>query len=95
MRDYIELGSAPYDEDCVQVSMGNYFPKMLAECNRFKDLLIKLFPIPKNLPVSFGIKNFQHDFGPYCEVIIQYEDLNPRAVDFAYNVESNIPANWN
>ena len=50
---YIELGTTPCDESCVQVSKTeDYFSAMKAECKRFVELLQKCFP---SVPGWFGI----------------------------------------
>lgn len=44
MKEYIELGSAPCDEACVQVdSRREYLPAMVEECRRYKKLLEEMF----------------------------------------------------
>ena len=48
--EYLELGSTPYEEDCVQVEpSGAYINHMKKECNRYKEQLKKQFPIPNEL----------------------------------------------
>lgn len=95
MQDYIELGSAPSDEDCVQVSSDDstYFEKMRVECLRYKQFLATLFPnIPKNC--MFVTKKFLHDFGPYLEVVIYYETNDQASEDYALNIEGHLPRKW-
>jgi len=91
--DYIELGSAPYEEDCVQVSRTkDYIEDMSKECKQYKEMLMKRFPIPDAIHAWFNIKGFEHDYGTYYEVVIKY---NEEASDFANFVENNLPATWN
>lgn len=95
--DYIEIGSAPYGEDCVQVdSKTDYLPAMLAECKRFKEMLEKRFPIPANLEGKawFFVKSNPHDFGSYLEVAVKYHPDDEQAVEFALFVEGNVPETW-
>lgn len=95
--DYLNLGSSPYEEDCIQVSQYiDYIIPMKQECNRFKELLENKFPIPQNLigQVYFKIKTYHHDFGDYSEVAIIFNDNIDEAIQFVYNVESNLPATW-
>lgn len=96
MLDYIELGSTPSGENCVQVGKPGYYPEMRKECQCYRDYLRRLFPIPDDLKmfVDFRIKDFPHDFGTYCEVVIRYHDNIPEAIDFALNVEDNLPEHW-
>ena len=63
MRDYIELGSAPAEEDCVQVSRTeDYYDAMRDECNRYRSLLEQKCPIPDGVNARYSIKKFQHDY---------------------------------
>lgn len=93
MKDYIVIGGAPPDEDCVQVSSREpYYEAMKAECRRFKELMEKAFP-----PVEgsrFGIKTFPHDFGSYSEVVCWYDEDYPDSVEFAYSMECASPGTW-
>lgn len=98
MFDFLYLGSVPSDEECIQVeSDANYIQPMLNECNRYKELLEKLFPIPNHLKghLEFKIKRESYEAGPYYEVIIRYDEDLEEAVNFAFYVENNLPSNWN
>lgn len=94
MRDYIELGTAPVDEDCVQVlSNVDYLEPMRKECKRFVTLLERLFPnMPENC--AFGIKRFEHDFGGYYDVVCYYDDEDVKSSDYAINIVNNLPNRW-
>lgn len=93
--NYETLGSAPYDENCVQVITGeNYLPKMREECNKYKLMLIKRFPIPENMAVFFSLKENQHNFGTYLEVAITFDENNPKSKEFMLFVDNNLPAKW-
>ena len=90
---YIELGSSPVCETCVQVSKDDYIQDMKKECFRYKDYLEELFPIPDGVYAWFSVKSFNHDFGTYYEVIINYDE-DEESSDFAYHVEDNLPEYW-
>lgn len=95
MKDYFELGSSPYREDCVQVKSGkDYRPEMTEELKRYKEQLEKIFPIPDSLTCHFGIKWFPHDFGSYGEIVIYYHNDIEEEVEFALFVEENLPNTW-
>ena len=95
MKEYLTLGSAPTDEDCVQVSDREpYIEAMTAECRRYKSLLQRLYPIPEGVNAEYIIKRFSHDFGGYKEVCITFDDEDETASEFAYNVENNLPEVW-
>lgn len=94
MRDFISIGPAPYDEDCVQVSIGeSYLPKMRKECQRFIELLRKKFG-NEPLGARLYIKSEQHDFGPYLEVVCEYDENEAESVKYAFELESQCPAKW-
>lgn len=92
MKDFIYIGSAPCEEDCVQVGMGDYYPKMKAECDRFKEALEKAYPPPDGARLS--IKNENHEFGPYLEVIVRYDDEDEEATEYAFMLESEAAGTW-
>jgi hypothetical protein len=94
MRSYLELGSAPCYEECVQVSNKNdYIFAMKEECKRYKTQLEKRFQdIPDGC--QFGIKSFYHDFGTYYEVVIYFDNDIDNQVNFAFDVENNLPEKW-
>ncbi|MEF3304270.1 hypothetical protein PV407_13940 [Paenibacillus sp. GYB003] len=93
-KEYLELGPAPYEEDCVQVRVNvDYKPAMKEECERFIELLKKINGVPPE-GAYFTIKWNSHDFGPYADVRIVFDDENEAHVEYAYKVENNIPAHW-
>jgi len=94
MRNYLELGTAPTDEKCVQVTnKQEYLQPMREECKRYINLLKKLFP---NKPegCEYKIKSFPHDFGNYLEVVIYYNPEIEEEIEYAFNVENNLPNKW-
>lgn len=93
MKRYLELGSVPPNEPCVQLGSENYEYAVSEELNRYKKLLESKFP---NLPehCKFVRKSNLHDFGTYYEIAITYDDNDKESIDFAFEVESNLPASW-
>lgn len=94
MIDCIELGTAPYDESCVQVGSEDYREKALVEAKRFKKLLIKKFGEPPE-GAYFVIKSYPHDFGNYYELVIKFDETIEAAINYAFLVDNNLPSNWN
>lgn len=94
MRDYISIGSAPSDEDCVPVnSRGDYHEAMRAECQRFLELIRKkLGPEPPG--ARLGIKSNPHDFGTYYDVVCYFDDEDEAARTYAFRCESDSPRTW-
>ena len=94
MREYIELGPTPCDEKCQQVG-DSFNPTFAAEEMRcYIKLLKQLFPGSTDVRCGFGIKSFPHDFGNYSEVVIYYNSNDQASIDFAFNVENNLPSSW-
>ncbi len=95
MREWLTLGPVPYEEDCVQVnSDGEYLTAMSQEVRKFVQFLDDRFlNIPEN--AYFGVKRESHDFGTYMEAAIFWDTEDPESEQFAFFVESHIPATWN
>ena len=94
MREWLTLGPVPYEEDCVQVNSNeDYLPAMVKEVRKFVQLLDNRFlNIPEN--AYFGVKSENHDFGPYKEAAIYYDTDDTESEQFAFFVETNLPATW-
>jgi hypothetical protein len=93
MKTYLSLAPSPIEEDCAQVGTPSYRQQALAECARFIRLLRQKFgPEPEGARLS--VKWFDHDFGPYCEVVCYYNTDIPPSVEYAYACEANLPATW-
>lgn len=106
MKETIELGSVPYDENCSQVGDPDYWEQIKLETRAYINQLKRLYRNfhGKDLPedCKLYLKAFDHDFGTYHEVVVSYDmpfdytgfkDQHP-AVDAAYWLEANLPANW-
>lgn len=97
MKDYIYLGSAPPDEECVQVeSSGNYLEPMLKEARRFQKLMEKVHPVPESLKglVGYSVKWEPHNFGPYVEVVACYDTADGDGQRWALEAEEKVPPTW-
>lgn len=93
MKDYVYLGSAPIMEQCAQVGQPGYENQALKECKRFAELLRKRFgKEPEGAQIV--MKEFEHDFGNYFEVVCVFEIGNEEAANYAYNIEANLPEFW-
>ena len=89
MRDYMTLGSVPYEEDCIQ--MGKEGQK--EECRKFVNMLREKFI---NIPewASFSVKSNPYEYDYYYEAAVNWNDDDEESTQFAFFVESNIPARW-
>lgn len=94
MRDFIDIGSAPAEEDCVSVSRDvDYLPAMRAECLRFIELIRKtLGPEPEG--AHLAVKSNPHDFGTYYEVVCYFQDDDDEARKYAFRCQDDAPATW-
>ena len=89
MRDFLTLGPVPADEDCQQIGMPDYDgEKDTADLKRYKAMLQERWP-----DAHFAIKSFPHDFGSYREVVV-YFDTEQDEDPIAFEVESNLPREW-
>ena len=93
MENYFCIGSSPYEEDCARVGTPGYRNKAVAECTRYIELLRKTFG-PEPDGSRLGIKWFDHDFSPYCEVVCYFNTENATAVEYAQRCEDDAPATW-
>lgn len=95
MREWLTLGPVPYEEDCVQVNSNeDYLPAMVKEVRKFVEFLESRFlNIPEN--AYFGVKSENHDFGPYKEAAVYWDTNDEESEQFAFFVESHLPATWN
>ena len=95
MRDFINIGSVPIDEDCAQVGRDDYYEQSKRECNAFKHQLYRVFPeMHETATGQFIVKSFPHDFGTYREVVAVYDDEDAEAMDVAFRAESETPEYW-
>ena len=93
MRDYMDLGSTPTDEDCAQVGSPDYHTKSREECNRYIEVIRRVLgPEPEG--ARLAVKSNPHDFGSYLSVVCHYDDANEAATNYAYRCESDTPRTW-
>lgn len=93
MRDWMDIGPSPVEEDCVQVGTDDYYRLARAECQRFIALIRKHLGAEPD-GAQLGIKRNPHDFGEYLEVVCYFDDQNEAAREYALRCESDAPARW-
>lgn len=93
MRDSLNLAPVPLDEECAQLGAADYSTRSRKECTAFIAQLIRVFGEPPR-GAHFKMTSNPHDFGTYRDVDIVFDDENDAACEYAYNIEANIPANW-
>jgi hypothetical protein len=93
MRQYLEIGPVPCEEECAQVGQDDYHERARPECIRFiKAIRATVGAEPEG--ASLVVKSNPHDFGSYLEVAVRYDEDVPGALDYALKVEAEAPANW-
>lgn len=85
MRDYIEIGCSPVDEDCSQLGCDKYdFSKLnRMECKAYIGMLERKYGEPPH-GCAFYSKANHHDFGTYYEVALGYDDADEKCVEYAW-----------
>ncbi len=89
--DYLNIGSTPTDEPCAQIDSPNCSILSHIEARVFINQLYRQFPTSD---IHLKVKTFAHDFGNYIEVIVLFDENNPKSIDQAYDIEANTPSNW-
>jgi hypothetical protein len=89
--EYVNIGPAPFGEECAQVGDAEYHERSRRECSAFIAQLRRVFgPEPEGARLL--TRSFQHDFGSYREVEVA---VTSRAgSDWAYKLESQTPEHW-
>jgi hypothetical protein len=90
--NHIEIGPAPTCETCAQVGADDYAVRSRRECAVFARMLERVFPIPEGVQAKFKVKTFDHEFGVYREVVVEYD--GPDGAEYAYEVERSTPERW-
>ena len=93
MRDYIDIGPVPAEEDCEQLGPNYDASKARKECNAYIEAIRRVCG-PEPQGAQLRIKANQHDFGTYYEVVCYYDTENQAAFDYALKCESDAPQRW-
>ncbi|MCL6564182.1 MAG: hypothetical protein K6U87_14365 [Firmicutes bacterium] len=93
MRGEMSIGPAPANEPCAQVGQPGYAERAREECRRFIDLIRRTVG-PEPPGARLRVAACPHEFGTYYEVVVEYDDEDEAAVDYAFRVEREAPATW-
>lgn len=94
MKDYLEIGPVPCNENCAQLGEDNFRNRANIEMDTYIEQLYRQFGEKiLNTSVSFRKKWFAHDFGNYGEVVISYDDEDENH-HIIYEIERELPENW-
>ena len=76
MRDYINIGCTPYEEQCTPVGSENYNKLARVECSVFLNQCKRalLLQFGEDYTIDLRIKSFSHDYGTYHEVVAYYDE---------------------
>lgn len=91
--EFIEIGPAPTCEHCAQVGSADYPVRSRRECAVFKRMLERVFPAD-GLNVRFKVRAFNHEFGVYREVVVEYDGASREGLEFALRAERETPERW-
>lgn len=91
--DYLSLGSSPPCESCAQVGHDDYPEQSQKECRAWLNQIVRKFGNPP-FGARLSTKSFPHEFGSYQEVVVHFDTCQEQAIEFAFNVENNLPTEW-
>ncbi len=89
--DQFFLGSTPCMEDCAQVGAEFFHQDEAIETYAYAGQLARQFG-EKGL--LFTSVTFDHEFGQYKEVAVQFSETSQEQYEHAIEIENNIPENW-
>jgi hypothetical protein len=95
-KEILNLAPTPLDENCSEVGDINYREEALKEIHAFINQLRRQFgKEPEGC--RYKITSNRHDFGTYydLDIVFYADDENETETEkYAYNVENNLPYNW-
>ena len=92
MRDYIEIGSTPCEENCQQVPYQDHELAM-REVRQFIEAIRKVVGVEPP-GAHLRVRANPHDFGTYHEVVCYYDTNNEAAAEYAFDCENKAPRTW-
>lgn len=91
--DSIDLGSAPWNEECASVGDEDYSARAHRECWALIGQLKRSCGDPP-AAVRFRIASNPHDFGTYCSVVVEYDGNDAEAAAYAQRSDEERPDFW-
>ena len=92
-RDVITLRPVPAAESRAQVGDTGYAELAFLQCRRYIALLrLALGPEPDG--ARLRVRRSDTDFDPYIDVVVEYDDQDPAASDYAIRCERDAPTQW-
>jgi hypothetical protein len=90
-KDYMDLGSAPAEEDCAQVGSDDYSQRVRRECRIWIDQLKRTMNPTLRLATY---TDSGHDAGTQYYVVCYYDNENEAEVEEMLRLESESPGKW-
>lgn len=88
-----EIGPTPTAEECAALGTPHFAERSSRECAAFVKQIERQFaPLPPG--VSVYVQHHRHEFGPYPEVSVGYDDENQGHVEFIRRLEAETPTHW-
>lgn len=91
--DSIDLGSAPWNEECASVGDEDYSARARRECRALIGQLKRACGDPP-AGVRFRIASNPHDFGMYYSVVVEYDGNEAEAAAYAQQCDETPPEEW-
>jgi hypothetical protein len=92
-RDAITLRPVPTAESGAQAGDSGYAEIAFLQCRRYIALLrLALGPEPDG--ARLRVRRSDIDFDPYIDVVVEFDDQNPAASDYARRCERDAPTRW-
>jgi hypothetical protein len=91
--EQLELGSATFNEECVQISDPTYRVSAIWVCRHFIQAIRTCLEMePDRAQLVF--KAFLHDLGSYYEVVVKYDPEDEVPVEYAFKCEGKVFTTW-
>lgn len=91
--DSIDLGSAPWNEECASVGDDDYGTRARRECRALIGQLKRVCGQPSP-SVRFRVAANPHDFGTYYSVVVEYDGDDASAAAYAQQCDEATPEEW-
>ena len=88
---FIELGSAPSEEEAAQLGDKGYKDRTKLECQCLIEQIRRQFG-PEPPGASLAIRASFHEAGSYYQVVLNYSD--DEGLKYGIRIEHNLPSTW-
>jgi hypothetical protein len=92
-RGVITLRPVPAGESSARVGESGYAEVAAAQCRRYIGFLRQTIG-PEPAGARLRVRRADTEFDPYIDVIVEYDDQNAAARDYAIRCERDAPTRW-